>query len=467
MVGEISPDGNFIWNGVEWVPKDSFSVDVPNAGENLGNSAQVEIQTPNEEIGWSPVDEKAKASGKGKMIALSIVGVLVLSAMSWLMYAFVIDPMLFPDPYSKSKFTSVIGDQPRIDEVASGDAGSWICQIEVEMEEDGMFLRSYFDIYVSSDSARSYSKISAGLFGSASTDVWVDEKQIAWKTETSETSEKYKIPISGMEYSPGEEIVGNSTESIEMCFLHHLVAEAIEDNPSQKFVSDGERFPDEEGERAVYVETKMEIDGEDGEMNIAVFFDGDDNLLGTKIWNSTFECIVTFDTKSFSAPSWVSNANTQTPMLLELDEKYISSSEHNTIVNTQFNATYPLRDNEVKIVVYNSEYDFQNETDITTVIHEVAIEYAIDGGVVIQTTNWNDETVNCTINYVDQDLDGLISSGDYVSIDCEEDALNGFEIGISNEYGISVTVDMEVPWASPILTIIALLGAALLVSRRD
>ena len=87
--------------------------------------------------------------------------------------------------------------------------------------------------------------------------------------------------------------------------------------------------------------------------------------------------------------------------------------------------------------------------------------------VEIQTTNWNDETLNCTINYVDQDLDGLISSGDYVSIDCEEDALNGFEIGIANEYGISVTVDMEVPWASPILTIIALLGAALLVSRRD
>ena len=37
----------------------------------------------------------------------------------------------------------------------------------------------------------------------------------------------------------------------------------------------------------------MEIEGEDGEMNIAVYFDEDDNMLGTKIENSTFECIIT------------------------------------------------------------------------------------------------------------------------------------------------------------------------------
>ena len=41
------------------------------------------------------------------------------------------------------------------------------------------------------------------------------------------------------------------------------------------------------------------------------------------------------------------------------------------------------------------------------------------------------------------------------------------EIGISNENGIAGEVDLSVPWVSPFFTIIALLGAALLVSRRE
>ena len=48
----------------------------------------------------------------------------------------------------------------------------------------------------------------------------------------------------------------------------------------------------------------MGIPGEDEEMDIAVYFDDDDNMLGTIISNSTFECIVTSELKSFSKPAW-------------------------------------------------------------------------------------------------------------------------------------------------------------------
>ena len=45
--------------------------------------------------------------------------------------------------------------------------------------------------------------------------------------------------------------------------------------------------------------------------------------------------------------------------------------------------------------------------------------------------------------------------------------MSDYEIGISNENGIAGEVDLSVPWVSPFFTIIALLGAALLVSRRE
>jgi len=40
-------------------------------------------------------------------------------------------------------------------------------------------------------------------------------------------------------------------------------------------------------------------------------------------------------------------------------------------------------------------------------------------------------------------------------------------LGIADENGVAEQVSMDVPWLSPIFTIIALLGAAMLVSRRD
>ncbi|MGB1689215.1 MAG: hypothetical protein ACPHDM_00800, partial [Candidatus Poseidoniaceae archaeon] len=85
-----------------------------------------------------------------------------------------------------------------------------------------------------------------------------------------------------------------------------------------------------------------------------------------------------------------------------------------------------------------------------------------------QPTNWNNEPVNCTLSYTDSDSDELISTGDTVSVVCEEDVLNGLYLGLANENGVAEQVSMDVlPWTSPIFTLIALLGAAMLVSRRD
>ena len=88
-------------------------------------------------------------------------------------------------------------------------------------------------------------------------------------------------------------------------------------------------------------------------------------------------------------------------------------------------------------------------------------------GALIQPTNWNNDPVNCTLNYTDSDADGVISSEDIVSVDCEEDALNGYQLGLANANGVAETVNMDMPWLPPIFTIIALLGAAMLISRRD
>ncbi len=464
MVGEISPDGKFVWNGTEWLPREDDAPVEENVIESTKNVFEMGGQELEGDIGWEPVTEKSDEGGKGKLIAMSVVGLLILSVLSWVMYAFVIDPMLFPDPYSKTKFVSVVGDQPTIDEVISGDSGPWNCHVEMEMEEEGMAIRTNFDMYASKDAARSYSKLSAGIFGSMSKDIWIDENHIAWKSDDQETVEKGIIAISSLDSSPADEILSNSSGPVELCFIHHAIVESMDADPSQKFTSDKERFPDEDGVRAVKVETKMVLDEEDGEMNIAVYFDGDDNLLGTKIYNSSFDCLVTIDYKSFSKPGWVTSADSETPMLLSVDYNNIWSAQHNALVNTQFNATYLMDD--AKVVIYEADWD-DDGNSIHTISYEVTIQDAMDEGALIQPTNWNNDPVNCTLNYTDTDADGMISSGDIVSVDCEEDVLNGYQLGLANANGVAETVNMDMPWLPSIFTIIALLGAAMLVSRRD
>ena len=468
MVGEISPDGKYVWNGTEWIPNEVNGNEQIPVTQATNNVFQLNPQGQEGDLDWSPVEEKSTEGGKAKLFAMSVVGLLILSALSWALYAFVIDSMLFPDPYSKDKFFSVVDEQPSEEDVMSGEAGSWICDVELKMEEDGMTIRTEFKMYASEDNARSYSKISAGIFGSTSTDIWIDKYQISWMSEDSESFTAQTVPISGLDSSPANELIANSSGPIEMCFMHHYMAEGMKNDPGLKFSSEKERFPDEDGVRAVNVETKMEIPGEDEEMNIAVYFDDDDNMLGTIISNSTFECIVTSELKSFSKPAWA-EVDSSTPMLIDLRDNLIYDANHSSEVISQYNATYPISGNEQRIVIYGSDYDYENDTDIDTIRYEVPLDAAMNGGAALQVVKDSGEEVNCTITFTDEDSDSRISSGDIVTVSCDDDysPVWGMVLGLADMKGVAKQVNMEVPWISPVFTIIALLGAAMLVSRRE
>ena len=125
MVGELSPDGNFIWNGTDWEPKPSSEQVIPEEQSNNFLSADIQPQ----EIGWQPVSEKSEG-GKGKIIAMSVVGLLIATALGWLLYAFVIDPMLFPDDLTRDEYVKMANDEPSLEEITSGEVKYWSCEIE-------------------------------------------------------------------------------------------------------------------------------------------------------------------------------------------------------------------------------------------------------------------------------------------------------------------------------------------------
>ena len=120
-----------------------------------------------------------------------------------------------------------------------------------------------------------------------------------------------------------------------------------------------------------------------------------------------------------------------------------------------------------KVILYTSDYDYENDTEIVEIAFEVDIETAINGGGIIQDSDeWYGDN-NCTISYIDVAPLNEISTGDNLSISCDNYGMSDYYIGIANENGIAQEADLEVPWISPFFTIIALLGAALIVSRRE
>ena len=93
----------------------------------------------------------------------------------------------------------------------------------------------------------------------------------------------------------------------------------------------------------------------------------------------------------------------------------------------------------------------------------------MNGGAALQVVKDSGEEVNCTITFSDEDSDSLISSGDIVTVSCDTgySPFWGMVLGLADMKGVAKQVNMEVPWISPVFTIIALLGAAMLVSRRE
>ena len=457
MVGELSPDGKYTWNGTEWIPNETIPQE--------NNVFQLTTDVQQQEIGWHPVSEKTDESGKGKIIAMSIVGMLVLTALSWVLYVFVIDGMLFPDELERDEFIKMANDEPTIDDVTSGEIDYWTCDIDLKLtqEEDGesFTIKGDYSIYASENTARVKSEMSV-LFSKLGNDIWMDENQIAWDIIDEESG---IVAIESLSKSPASELLTNSDAPIEFCFMHQLVATSLENDASQPFSSEGERFPDEDGIRAVKIVTEQIIEDDDA-FTISVYFDDDGNLLGTKMTNSSSEILVEIGSDSFSKPSWVKNANADMPLPISVEpSSEIWSANHSSSVVTLFNASYSM--DGAKVVLYTSEYDYENDIGVTEIAYEVDIDTAINGGGLIQASDeWYGEN-NCTISYTDNAPLEEISSGDVLSISCDNYAMSDYEIGIANDNGIAQEVDLQVPWVSPIFTIVALLGAALIVSRRD
>jgi len=464
MVGELSPDGQFAWNGTAWEP-----IQNTEAQPAADNIFQLNPQTDDGQVDWNPVSEKSEEGGKGKIIAMSIVGLLIASVLGWLLYAFVIDAMLFPDDLTKDEFLSIANDSTKIEDVVSGDVDDWYCNVKF-VQSDGFTITTEYDYYASKNSARSISSLT--LMGDeTSSDVWIDQSQVAWKTltdgEDGKESETGKIEILGMESTPSDELFNKTDSEIDACFMHNVVAASLAGNPSQKFTSGPERFPDEDGERAVKVSTELELaDIEENEtFTVSVYFDGDDNLLGSKIENSTFTGTIKLSSKSTPKPGWVKNADTEVPLLLSVEPSAIWSTSSNGTISTQFNATYSMDGAEV--VLYTTAYD-DDYNDIYEIEYRVDIETAMNEGLMIQyVDDWYGSENNCSLTFTDNEPLLEISTGDVISINCDNYSMDDFDMGIANANGIAEEKDLSIPWISPFFTIIALLGAALLVSRKE
>ena len=304
-----------------------------------------------------------------------------------------------------------------------------------------------------------------------SSDVWIDQSQVAWKMvtdgEDDKETETGKIDILGMESTPSDELFNKTDSEIDACFMHNVVAASLASDPSQMFMSGPERFPDEDGERAVKVSTELELsDIEENEtFTVSVYFDGDDNLLGSKIENSTFTGTIKLSSKSTSKPGWVKNADTEVPLLLSVEPSGIWSPSSNGTISTQFNATYSMDGAEV--VLYTTEYD-DDYNDIIEIEYRVDVETAMNEGLMIQyVDDWYGYENNCTLTFIDNEPLQEISNGDVISINCDNYSMSDYDMGIANANGISEEKDLSIPWISPFFTIIALLGAALIVSRRE
>tara|TARA_B100000767_G_scaffold264413_1_gene279279 strand:- start:181 stop:1581 length:1401 start_codon:yes stop_codon:yes gene_type:complete len=466
MVGELSPDGNFVWNGTAWEPNTATSVQPVSQ-----NVFQLEPQN-NGEIDWNPVLEKSEKGGKAKIVAMSIVGLLLVSITSWLLYAFVIDGMLFPDDLTKDEFIKIVENEDGIEELYSGETDDWRCLIEYTLEDefdgDSLTLKTKLEYYASKDSARAKTELQI-YFSKYSNDIWIDDKQIAWHIDDDCGSDDCeieigKIAIEGVNSTPAKELFTNDSAGIDWCFIHQSVAENLTNNPSQSFRSEGERFPDEDGERAVKIETKQLIDGEDEEYTISIYFDEENKILGSKITNSTFDCLVITSSKSNSEPDWVKDAATDTPMMLSVGSGWMYKGNYTTTLYTQYNATYAL--DGVDVVLYSKVYD-EDYNYTLEVNYSVDIETAINGGGVFNHVDPYYGEANCTLSYNDTGMVG-ISTGDTISMSCDNyDWFSGFSLGLANSNGVAEEKSLSVPWVSPMFTIIALLGAALIVSKRE
>lgn len=481
MVGELSPDGQFMWDGNQWVPNNA-PVMQQVANPAMQQVMPVDIQqqfVPQQIPGdpgaamWMTGDQMNASGGKGKLVIISIVGLLVAAGGGWGAYELVIDPMLDPDPYSKTQFIEQALAQPTEKEVMNGEVDGWSCEVEIEMNEvEDELLGSFsidMDTKLSSGNSAALAEVdmkivSEGFPVPVSMDFWMSENEIAWRN--SDGSNKAEFASLGGE--PADILFNDQdamfADTVPFCFLHHEIASVMKNDSTIEFSSEAERFPNEDGERAVKVSVDYEIDGAD--IAISMYFDSDNNLIGAKAKNDTgLKLLMFIGSDSPKKPSWVKNAEgVGMPLFLESD--YWTNETHgNYTVNTQFNATFAMDDGE--IILYNEEYDDETFEDIKTKVVGVDIVAASsDSGASVSVTD-GDGTSECIFHYNDLSPLNEISTGDTLEMSCEGNAsLFDYELGLANSDGIAEEVEMSIPWSSFEMSILAFLIAMFVFSRK-
>ena len=481
MVGELSPDGNYMWDGYQWVvaqPQAAVASVVQQPVLQQPFMAQPDPFPSGLDSTPLPLAPDASGAGGGKatlrLAVIGLVGSLLLAGVGFASYEFVIDPWLDPDPYTEDKFVSSVGDTPTQEQVVSGEIDGWSCRVELEIStNDEMLGEMDIDLdtkmSVSRDAAliETDMTIRTGGFPIPVTgDFWLSQEEFAMRSQ----GESQRTVFESMDDEPATVLLTDSdamgTETLAYCFLHHMAAISLENGEDLDFSSSSERFPNEDGERAVKISMEQDVDG--ARMSISWFFDADDNLIGGKATNDTgMELLMTITNEKLSKPSWVDSTPSGS-FALYLDEDYWSNNTHRTMtIEPQFNATYKLEG--AQIVLYSEETDAE-DNDIMILVSKVSATGALDSsGISISVEG--DSPSNCTFFYNDTEPMLEISDGDTIRMECEDNGdynqLRDYEFGLANANDqIAQKMDLEMPWASPFLTIITILGAVLLIRKR-
>ena len=502
MVGELSPDGQLMWDGNQWVPNQGPGVqDVANmANTQVGVTQQPAMEQPvmgqpasgqpmmqqggidpmtggiagDPAAGmWAPDGSAMSGGGKGKLFAIALIGIVLASGVGWGTYEFVIDPMLDPDPYSREQFVEHALAQPTMEEVMGGEVKAWSCEVDLSLSEVEDELLGSFSVdmktklYASETAARADLDMTIrteSLPLPVKMDVWLSESEMA----VNMMGEASVTTFNSLGGEPATLLFADDeamfAETIPFCFLNHEIAEAVSEDSGISFFSEAERFPDEDGERAVRVDVEYELDGE--ELSISMYFDEDDQLIGGKASNSSgMSLLMKLDNGAVSEPSWLSGAD-DSPMPLELDEGIWNNNSHGVYtINTQYNTTFDMTG--VSLVLYSEEYDDEEMEDILVTEHSIEfLTNMLSQNATLQVSTM-DGNANCTFNYTDNEPLNLISTGDVIGMACDGSAdFYDLSIGLENAKGIAQPMEMELPWISPVLTLISVLGAALVLVKR-
>jgi len=481
MVGELSPDGNYMWDGYQWIaaqPQAAVASVVQQPAVQQPFMAQPDPFASGLDSTPLPLAPDASEAGGGKatlrLAVIGLVGSLLLAGVGFASYEFVIDPWLDPDPYTEDKFVSSVGDTLTQEQVVSGETDGWSCRVELEIStNDEMFGEMDIDLdtkmSVNRDAALIETDMTIRTGGfpiPVSGDFWLSQEEFAMRS----MDESQRTVFESMDGEPATVLLTDSdtmgSESISFCFLHHMAATSLDNGEDLDFTSSAERFPNDDGERAVKVSMEQDVEG--GIMSISWFFDAEDNLIGAKATNDTgMELLMTITNEKLSKPSWVDSAPSG-PFALYLDEDIWTNETHRTMtIEPQFNATYKLEG--AQIVLYSEETDAEGN-DIMTLLSKVSATEALDSsGISISVEG--DSLSNCTFFYNDTEPMLEISYGDTIRMECEDNGdfnqLRDYEFGLANANDqIAQEMDLEMPWVSPFMTIISILGAVLLIRKR-